>query len=395
MISNVIMLAGRNIRPAPFKLIGAGEAIGIVSALGTMASNQYTAGASKELTREGWRLQQAENDKSRQWQREEWNRQFAAENAYNDPRAISQRLANAGINPLSAFENGNAPVGSSTPGTPSAPSNSFASPLPPVNPAAGIMDVAQAMLALSEAKKNEVLTPKQAAQIDSTIENLGAQTDLTMTRNQREQLELQYREIYGQQQISNDIAKQIAEISRLHSEVDLNVKRGDLADSERVLNEYKQSTERWLSKLHGVEYERAKFLVDHQLETWQADMAEKRASANRLNEEAADLRLTREQRNRLTSAQADIAEFESAIRSNDKFISDKTKWTKVQTAVAELAQIGVVTEWQRAQLDKLIRENKFIEANQLLNSLDHSVDWATKISHGFNESVRTATGLGR
>lgn len=55
-----------------------------------------------------------------QMQSDEWNRQFNAQNAYNDPKAQMERLLNAGLNPqLAAGTNGGVAQGGSFPSVPS------------------------------------------------------------------------------------------------------------------------------------------------------------------------------------------------------------------------------------------------------------------------------------
>lgn len=85
--------------------------------------NRYWDNVNNQLQRD---FQSSEADKIRNWQTDEWSRQFGKENAYNSPAAQVERLKAAGINPAAVFGNVGTASGASpsTPiaSTPSAPS---------------------------------------------------------------------------------------------------------------------------------------------------------------------------------------------------------------------------------------------------------------------------------
>lgn len=79
----------------------------------------FGASSASREARKNREFQSAEADKARQWQANEWTRQFNLTNQYNSPTEQMQRFAMAGLNPnliYGSIVNGS--VSPSTPGTP-------------------------------------------------------------------------------------------------------------------------------------------------------------------------------------------------------------------------------------------------------------------------------------
>ena len=74
--------------------------------------------ASKEA-RKNREFQSAEAEKARQWQANEWTRQFNLTNQYNSPSEQMNRFAMAGLNPNLIY--GSIVNGSASPSTPGTP----------------------------------------------------------------------------------------------------------------------------------------------------------------------------------------------------------------------------------------------------------------------------------
>lgn len=120
---------------------------------GLVSSNQ----AKKESARNR-AFQSLEAEKARQWQSDEWQRQFDATNAYNSPSAQMQRYSEAGLNPnliYGSLQNASAP---STPST-SSPAGSDASS------------------AVGSAWSNAFNTISSQAMQQAQIDNIRADTD--------------------------------------------------------------------------------------------------------------------------------------------------------------------------------------------------------------------------
>ena len=97
---------------------------GLLSAGGNIAGSLISAHQA-EINRE-W--QSEENQKNRDYQSNEWTRQFNMTNEYNDPKKQVQRMVSAGLNPA-ALE-GASGVSGATPSAPSGASTSPSNPMP-------------------------------------------------------------------------------------------------------------------------------------------------------------------------------------------------------------------------------------------------------------------------
>ena len=97
-----------------------GAIAGGVSALGSLFGSSASDDAM-DLAKLQHQWDVEENQKNRDFQREEWQRQFNAINAYNDPSAAKSRLTKGGLNASAMLNGSGASIGQST-GSPSAPS---------------------------------------------------------------------------------------------------------------------------------------------------------------------------------------------------------------------------------------------------------------------------------
>lgn len=373
MISNLIIKCGRGMRPH-LKLNPLLAAVGVGSAIGTMASNIYTTGSNAALTREGWARQDRENQRMRDWQSSEWDRQFSEVNAYNSPAAIQRRLQGAGINPISAFVDSSAPTGSSAQPQSNAPgSPNYAQHLPVVNPAANIMDVAQAILALTEAQKNEKLTPKQAENLDALTQSYTAQAEKNLEETNYQKMYNELYAAYGERKMSKGLEKLTAEISELNA-------RSENEKSEASLNRMRELREEILSHLDGVNLQIAQNTLDHWIEQYQADLQEikSRTAANygtaeQAREGARDLRLTRESRIKLNDAYAGYQDALKQVAKSDAWLKDHTNSIKVLTSLREFERAGIINREEMAKADRLVRQNRFIEFRVFIESLNSQI----------------------
>ena len=202
--------------------------------------NLFTAGQSKSLTREGWRLQQEENAKNRQYMSDEWTRQFDAMNAYNDPSAQVQRLIKAGINPNEVFGSGTNTTAMSQ-GSPQASAGSsipISSPLP-VQYLGGqfVNDLANAVRALSEADKNEALTPVEREYKETLTKQLAAETEKVGAEKEAIDLQNQLTRIYGDALKSREVQKFDSEIRKLNAEAEVSVQQKDYVTAQKKVAE--------------------------------------------------------------------------------------------------------------------------------------------------------------
>lgn len=373
MISNLLFKCGRGLRPH-LKLNPLLAAIGVGSAVGTMASNIYTTGSNAALTREGWARQDRENERMRDWQSSEWDRQFSEVNAYNSPKAIARRLQGAGFNPVDAFTDASAPTGSSAQPQSNAPgSPNYAQHFPVVNPASNIMDVAQAILALTEAQKNEKLTDSQKANLDALTQSYTSQAEKNIEETNYQKMFNELYAAYGERKLSKGLEKLSAEIAEINS-------RSDNEKSEADLNRMREIREEILSHLDGVNLQITQNTLDHWLEQYQADLAETKSriaanygTAEQAREGALDLRLTRESRIKLNEAYAGYQDALKAVANSDAWLKDHTNSIKVLTSLREFQRVGIINREEMAKADRLIRQNRFIEFKVFMESLNSQI----------------------
>lgn len=373
MISNLLIKCGHGFRPH-LKLNPLLAAVGVGSAVGTMASNIYTAGSNAALTREGWARQDRENRLMRDWQSSEWDREFSAVNAYNSPIAVARRLQGAGFNPVDAFSDASAPIGSSAQPQSSAPgSPNYPQHLPVVNPASNIMDVAQAILALTEAQKNDKLTPKQADNLDALTRSYTAQAEKNIEDTNYQKMYNQLYAAYGERMMSKGLDKLSAEIAEINS-------RSENEKSEASLNRMRELREEILSHLDGVNLQIAQNTLDHWIEQYEADLQEikSRTAANygtaeQAREGARDLRLTRDSRIKLNDAYAGYQDALKQVAKSDAWLKDHTNSIKVLTSLREFERAGIINREEMAKADRLIRQNRFIEFKVFIESLNSQI----------------------
>lgn len=212
--------------------------------------NAFTAGQSKSLTREGWRLQVAENEKNRQYMSNEWDREFDKQNAYNAPSAQVERLLDAGINPSQVFGNGTNTTAMAQ-GSPSAGAGSsipISAPLPPNFAGTGfISGIADAVRAFSEAEKNAELTPVEKENKETLTKQLAAQTGKLVAEKESVELENELTRIFGKSLKDKEVQQLDVNIRRTIADAEVLVETKDkvkadkaLADAERLLTDAKR-----------------------------------------------------------------------------------------------------------------------------------------------------------
>ena len=105
-------------------------AAAVIGAIGGLASSALTNSANANLNAANRQWQHDEAELARQWQSNEWQKQFGIINAYNTPAMQAARLKEAGINPAVAFEGTQTTAQTQYPSTPSASSAPQASSIP-------------------------------------------------------------------------------------------------------------------------------------------------------------------------------------------------------------------------------------------------------------------------
>ena len=144
---------------------------------------QYDRALQQQAQQQDW--QHSENELDRQFQIEQWNREFQAQqdewtrqfnlqNEYNTPSAQVARLAAAGINPVAAFQSVTGSTGDASAGG----SGSLPSPSPPSS-----HSVSSQGLATPTGLSSDAMMFSSLAQLADSVSKLG-QTGLNAQRQQ-------------------------------------------------------------------------------------------------------------------------------------------------------------------------------------------------------------------
>lgn len=171
-------------------IIGAGSSVadGIMSLFGVKSANDKNIAMQRETNALQYQMMREQN---------EWNRQqaidmFNLEANYNSPFQQMQRLEEAGINPNVAFgQNTSTTAGNTNASTPAAvgvptPQAPRVSPLPsPLgNISSSILQVAQALGSVSQAKKTDAETLQIKQSLSAALRKLEAEADGAELANQ-------------------------------------------------------------------------------------------------------------------------------------------------------------------------------------------------------------------
>lgn len=161
-----------------------GKVAGVMSPIGTIAGGVSALGSlfgtspadkAAALAEKQHQWDVEENAKNRQFQKDEWTRQFNAINAYNDPKATKERLQNAGLNGSAILNGQGAAIGQST-GSPSAPSGaSGLNPMPDLVSQVGFQSqesLFRRLQMLGDMSKNSALLPATKQKLDVEIQNV-------------------------------------------------------------------------------------------------------------------------------------------------------------------------------------------------------------------------------
>lgn len=147
---------------------GASVLNGVIGSISQSSAND----ANIEASREAREWQSRENQLSRDFQLEMWNRQ----NAYNSPQHMMSLYSEAGVNPLLISGNTNVPSGAGAAGVPGMSGSPAVPHISPVNPAAGTPDAFSMILSAlgnnMQVQSNQKLQSAQAIKtlVDSVTE---------------------------------------------------------------------------------------------------------------------------------------------------------------------------------------------------------------------------------
>lgn len=196
--------------------------------------------AQENMNRDNQAFQSQENQKNREWQSAEWQRQFDLVNAYNDPKALVERLKSANLNPSTLLSgSAGAQTGHST-ALPSAPSGGVsATPSPDYSGVItsgfqSMQQIANSIKMLTEAKKTAKETPYIGALLDSQIKENLARFENEQAKADYQKLQTQFEQIFGAEKRSKELAKLMSDTLLADQEARLKGAQIELIDVEKL-----------------------------------------------------------------------------------------------------------------------------------------------------------------
>ena len=345
----------------------------------------------------------SEAEKSRQFQRDEWTRQFdlqrdewynqlsaqqeaqytqfLREAEYNNPQNQVKRMAQAGLNPsailggqgssgLVSAATGNvhsAPAPSvPSGGTVSSPQASAASPLPMQNPMSGLQNVGSFLKDMASATKDNRLIDPMVTLLSRQIYSQELQNTMQETQNYIASVTKNAKVLKAYGEMQNEF-------------MDLTLKKtiDENYQSDTFLKKAEAFLKEAQKKLTDEQYKILVFQVNHQLETWNADMNVKRAQANNFNTGAKQnvaqaeyfgaLKATEDELRSYRSKHAQLINqyqrYVNSIQWNEVQFSDSTLDAKTKHALTQLVESakreGLLTAEQEAATDIAIKNNNW------------------------------------
>lgn len=213
-----------------------GAIAGGVSALGSLfgssASDDAMALAEKQ---HAWDVE--ENQKNRDFQRDEWTRQFNAINEYNDPSRTKERLTKGGLNASAMLNGQGSAIGQST-GSPSAPSGaSGLNPMPDVVSQVGFQSKESLMKRLEmlgSLSKNSYLLPETKQKLSAEIDNILADERFTSIKADSEEFMLALNRFFAPIMKRAGVAQAFKDLALTDAETRLAIANGDVANEEKL-----------------------------------------------------------------------------------------------------------------------------------------------------------------
>lgn len=212
-----------------------GAIAGGVSALGSLFGSSASDDAM-DLAKLQHQWDVEENQKNRDFQREEWQRQFNAINAYNDPSAAKSRLTKGGLNASAMLNGSGASIGQST-GSPSAPSGaSGLNAMPDVVSQVGFQSqesLFKRLSMLGEISKNAYLLPETKQKLSAEINNILADERFTSIKADSEEFMLSLNRFFEPIMKRAGVEQAFKNLALTDAETRLAIANGDVANEEK------------------------------------------------------------------------------------------------------------------------------------------------------------------
>ena len=386
--------------------------------LGTLLQNDLNA-RENQKNRD---FNSFEAEKQRKWQSDEWSRQFEAQRSewynqlsaqqdaqyqqflreaeYNSPQNQVARLAQAGLNPSAVLgQNGSTGLVSAatgnvhsspspsvpTGGTVSGASASASSPIPMQNPLQGLETVGSFMRDVAQATKDTTLLEPMVRLMVSQIYGQDLQNSLLETEN-----------FIKQANLPASIGKAYAEYEAALMDVTLKKSIDENYKADTLVKKAEELLKKAQAKCSDEQFKVLEFQVQHQLETWQADMKVKSSqaasnygSAAYTNAMAASENAIREFKTKNAELLNDYQAFVNESVGNEAWLSTKLRDTKYQSMLKQLVesarQSGILSQTYQQQLDMAVKNNNWWLVNNLILPVMQQLD--IKLPHQIVNSI--------
>lgn len=327
-----------------------------------LGGSALAADSSEKQNEANIEAQREENALNRQWQSDEWTRQFNMTNEYNDPKAVVSRLENAGINPSALVGGTGSQIGTSH-ATPSAPSGGHGL-TPGMVDYSGFFNtasqfpktIAEALRQYKEAEKLDKTLPYVSDKIKAETSKILADASLSEERAKNEQFQNKLNAIFGYEMRSKELSKLTHDIAV----ADANVR---LADSEVSLNafkEWKEQSEALLNyaKKHLTENDAA--LLDIELKYREKELQTRigliRAQTSEAHANAAHA-------SALAATENSIREYKVAVMSDEAQLKTETHVHRMEQIWNEAEKSGILNDQMKIALNGMKYANDMKEFN--------------------------------
>lgn len=409
------------ISPSFCRGTGALIAIGAGTAAAGIAGTAMTNEANTDINESNQSFSSSEAQKQREWQRDEWTRQFllqrdewykqleassneywknfVREAEYNSPKGQVSRLASAGLNPAATLgsQGSSGLIAAST-------GNVHAAPTPSV-PTGGTVSGASAVAPQQLPMQN----PINLSSVGSFLRDLAtANKDTSTVRPYVEYLGAQLvgQNLQNEWQIfQNDILSQIKDVKvktafeELQSVVlenVLKVSMNENVEQDTILKATESALNVAKEKLTTEEYNKVSFYVSRLAQTYLLEMnvlksqaASNYGSAAYTNAMAASENAIREFKTKNAELLNDYQGFVNESAGNDAWLSTKLRDTKYQSMLKQLVesarQSSILSQTYQQQLDMAVKNNNWWLVNNLILPVMQQLD--IKLPHQIVNSI--------
>lgn len=361
----------------------AGSLIGAAgNALGGAVSGASSQGDSKDLINLQYDRQAQENALNRQFQSDEWTRQFNLTNAYNTPAEQAKRLQQARINPAVAFQGTQTSAMSSA--SPAAPSG--ASGLSAFDPS-GVLSLGfRSQESLMNRLKlfNEVQKGRYEISdvLPAQVRGILASAANDEVENEIRQFDLGIKKIFGRNMENAKLQNLLVDYEVKLAEQKLKIKQGEVADADILLKESERLLNEAKKHLTNKEYQKLEVELRYYGKRLESEIRALNAQAHRDE----------------SSAQTEdvLRGFRKDLLANEADVSNETKLAKIENIQQEY-----LTKWLENQADRREAERRLEYIKSIIGKRDRSfvfketddfLTWlASKIGLSLSASVSTSS----